>query len=38
MIAAFGNLDVGHVSRRGEDARRGIVVEIVGQIADGAVP
>ena len=37
MIAALGNLDVRHVARRGENARRGVVVKIVGQIADGAV-
>ena len=38
MIAALGDLDVRHVSRRGENARRGLVVKIVGQIADCAVP
>ncbi len=38
MIAAFGDFDVGHVPRRGEDAGRGVVVKIVREIADGAVP
>ena len=28
MIAAFGDLDVGGMPRRGEDARRQIVIEI----------
>jgi hypothetical protein len=38
MIATFGDFDVGGISRRGQDARRVIVVKIVGQIGDGAVP
>ncbi len=38
MVAAFGNLDVGGVAGRGQDARRVIVVKIVGEIGDGAIP
>ena len=38
MIAAFGDLDVSRVLRRGQQARRVLVVEIVGQVGDGAVP
>ena len=38
MVAAFGNLDVRHVAGRGENARRGVVVKIVGKVADGSIP
>ena len=38
MIAALRDLDVGGVSRRSQNARRGFVVEIVWQIGDCAVP
>ena len=38
MIAAFGDLDVGRVLRRGQQARRVLVVQIVRQVGDGAVP
>ena len=38
MIAAFGDLDVGHVARRGEDARSGIIVQIVREVGDCAIP
>ena len=38
MIAALGNLDVGRVLRRRQNARGVLVVEIVRQIGDGAVP
>ena len=38
MIAAFGDLDVGRVFRRGQETRRVVVVEIVRQIGDGAIP
>ena len=38
MIAAFGDLDVGGVARRGQQARRVLVVEIAGQLGGGAVP
>ena len=38
MIAAFGDLDIGGVFRRCQQTRRVLVVEIVGQIGDGAIP
>ena len=38
MIAAFGDFDIGGGSRRGQHARRVVVVKIVGQVGDGAVP
>ncbi len=38
MVATLGDLDVGSVSRRCQDARRGLVVEIVGEVGNGAIP
>ncbi len=38
VVAAFGDLDVGRGARRGEDARRLVGVEVVGQRGGGAVP
>ena len=38
VIAALGNLDVGGVARRREDARGAVVVEIVGKIGNRAIP
>ena len=38
MIAALGDLDIRRGSGRGQDARRVIVVKIVGEIGDGAIP
>ena len=38
MIAAFGDFDIGRGSRRGQHAGRVVVVKVVGQIGDGAVP
>src|ERR1700690_359633 len=38
MIAAFGNFDIGRMTGRREDARCVIVIKIVGQIGNGAVP
>ena len=38
MVAAFGDFYIGRGSRRGQYARRVVVVKIVGQIGDGAVP
>jgi len=37
VVAAFGDFDVGGGARRGEEARRGFVVEVGGQ-ADGLRP
>src|ERR1700719_4471472 len=38
MITAFSDLDVSGVTRRSQQARGGVVVEIVGQVSDGAIP
>src|SRR5437660_12481265 len=38
MIAAFGDFDIGRGSRRGQHAGRMVVVKVVGQVGDGAVP
>ena len=38
MVAAFGDLDVSRRFGRGQHARRGFVVKIIGQIGDCAVP
>src|SRR3982074_2811318 len=38
MIAALRDFDISHVPWRGQDSRCGIVVKIVGKIADCAVP
>src|ERR1700674_1250632 len=38
MIAAFGDLDVRGVAGRSQHPRGGLVVEVVGQIGDGAIP
>src|SRR5437868_1515116 len=38
MIAAFSDLQVRRSRTRGEQPRRALVVEIVGQIGDGSIP
>src|SRR3974377_535993 len=38
MIAALGDLDVSRVLRSGQQARGVLVVKIVGQVGDSAVP
>src|SRR5260370_32060435 len=38
MIASFGNLDIRQMPGRSQHTRRGFVVEIIGQIGDGAIP
>ena len=38
MIAALSDFDIGGISGRGENAGRVVVVKIVGQIGDGAIP
>ena len=38
MVATLGDFDISRIAGRGQDSRRAIVVEIVGQIGDSAVP
>src|SRR5437868_217503 len=38
MIAAFSDLDVSHVSGRGQQARSGLGIKVIREIGDGTVP
>ena len=38
MIAAFRDLNVGSVMRGGKDTRSLVIVKLIWQIGDGAVP
>src|SRR6476661_5974581 len=38
MIASLRNLDIGSVARRGQNSGCRVIVQIIGEIGDGAVP